>query len=150
MKSLVGENILFGVEKQRLTKRTRYFSALHENNTCHIIRPVAERTSFATQSPFNHGIDLLFSDIEGMKIYCRYSAGRAGDIPEINIILQQSQQKAQNSTAQDLIDNATLEDVVITPNRTTFSYLRCVWKVVELGTNFVICKVLQSRNNSYT
>ena len=149
LKSLVGENILFGVEKQRLIKRTRYFSALHENNTCHII-PVAERTSFATRSPFNHGIDLLFNDKDGMKIYCRYSAGRAGDIPEINIILHKSRQQFQNSTAIDLIDNATLKDVVITPNRTTFSYLRCVWKVVKLDTNFVMCKVLQSCNDCYT
>ena len=151
LKGLVGENILYGVEKQRLTKRTRYFSALHENNTCHIIRPVAERTSFATRSPFNHGIDLLFNDIDGMKIYCRYSAGRAGDIPEVNAILHQSQEEVLNSAVQqDLIDNATLDDVVITPNRTTFSYLMCVWKVVEVDNNFLRCKVLQSRNDTFT
>ena len=69
LEDVIGENIQFGVEKPRVTKRMRYMSVLHPNDTCHIIRPSDAQTEFSTRSPFNEGIDILFNSIDGM-IFC--------------------------------------------------------------------------------
>ena len=50
LQSLIGEGILFGVEKKRPSKRLNYASTLHVNDTCHVIQPLSESTSFSTQT----------------------------------------------------------------------------------------------------
>ena len=58
LRKLFGEYTGFGVEKKRPSKRSGYVSILHENDTCHVITPVDERSEFTSQSPVNMGVSL--------------------------------------------------------------------------------------------
>ena len=147
LQSLVGSSISFGVEKKRPSKRQNYQSALHENDTCHVFNLRNERTEFKTRSPLTMGVDLLFSEYDGLKVWARYSTMRAAEHPEINAFFLELQRTPTN--LQNSIDSSTLRDVVLVAGRTTFQMNSCVFRVIEAHDFFVIAKVLQSRNESY-
>ena len=148
LEDVVGENIQFGVEKPPVTKRMRNMSVLCPNNTCHIICPSDAQADFSKSSPFNGGINILFNNIDGVNILTNTS--QAEHIPGINNFLT-AQQAEPPATAHawGLIDNATVEDVTIVPNCTTCTFLQRVWYAVEVKSDHLVCKVLQSRNDQY-
>ena len=48
LEQVIGNSIIYGIEKPRITTRMRYMLALHENDTCHIIQPADQQTLFCT------------------------------------------------------------------------------------------------------
>ena len=83
-------------------------------------------------------------------MFVRYSSGRAAEIQEINHFLAIQQfEPTEPSHNRNLIDNATISNVNIVANCTTFSYLQCIWRVTEIHENYLMCKVLQTRNSNY-
>ena len=77
LEKLVSNNIYFGVEKKRPSRRDNYVSALHVNDTCHTFTFEEKRNVFKTRFPLTMGIDLLFSENDGLKVWVRYSSLRA-------------------------------------------------------------------------
>ena len=84
LEELVGNNIHVGVEKKIPSRRDNYVSALHENDTCHAFTFSEERNVFKTRYPLTMGIDLLFSENDGLKVCVQYSSLRAASHPEVN------------------------------------------------------------------
>ena len=112
--------------------------------------PQTEEQKFVTTSPMNQGLDILFNSVDRMKAFSRCASGRAEQIPDINNFLVETQQNTDDNNIEDMIDDATVNEITIIANRTTFNYLNCVWHEIQVNPNYLMGKALQSRNKSYS
>ena len=73
LRKLFGEYVGYGVEKAIPTKRCGYKSTLHEHDTCHVITPSDKQSEFTSRLPVHMGLDLLYNQKDGIKVWERYA-----------------------------------------------------------------------------
>ena len=145
LRQLLGEFTGFGVKKQRPKKINGYVSTLHQNDTCHVITPSSERSKFSSRMPTNMGVDFLYNEKDGMKVWVRYCAVLA----HLHPLIQSFFCDLASVPAQLDIETASLENIVLHPGRSFFNYENCLFKIVELGDDFALAQAIQTKNNMY-
>jgi len=150
LQQLLGEHIIHGVEKKRPNKAQNYRSILNLNDKCNVVRavPESERVDFSTRKPTNCGIDILYNNITGMKVWTRYESFVAKDHPEMKIHLNAS--TAIRHQISNLVSEFTVSGIKIHFGRTLFTYDSTLFKVLEEEENGkVVCEVLSSKSTEY-
>ena len=77
------------------------------------------------------GVDLLFNESDGLKVWVRYSSIRAAQHPEVNAFFLELRRIL--AVLQDTLDLLIICDVQIAPRRTPFHMNQFVFRVVELN-----------------
>ena len=150
LQQILGEHIIHGVEKKRPNKAQNYRSVLNPNDKCNVVRvvPESERVDFSTRKPTNCGIDILYNNITGMKVWTRYESFVAKDHPEMKIHLNAS--TAIRHQIRNLVSEFTVSGIKIHFGRTLFTYDSTLFKVLEEEENGkVVCEVLSSKSTEY-
>ena len=147
LQKVVGNEILYGIEKKRPSKRLNYQSVLHANKTCHVTTPILEPTRFTTRTPNNMGIDILFSSVEGMKIWVRFASVKASDHEEISTyFLERQNTESVVPPVGDFLEGVSIDNLQIVPGRKNFNHDHTMFRVMEVRVNALLAKVLQTRN----
>jgi len=82
LKKLLGPYCLFGVTKSRLSRSNNYKVLLNKSDLLNIVEPMARKEQYKRRNVVTFGIDLMFCNRIGVKVWARYCSKVASDIPD--------------------------------------------------------------------
>jgi len=147
LKSLLGPYCLFGVTKGRPGKVNNYeVSGVTKYDDINVVEPLSSPTEFVRRNITTQGVDLLFCEGVGCKVWARYSRKRSSTVPDILHMINEMNRTPNNAEYES---SNTLNNVMIEPGKTIFYYNNCALRVNTISDGIIQCIVLQSSNSDY-
>ena len=144
LRKIVGPCCTMGVTKARPSKRNSYQVSLNANDVVNVVHSILEKLNFTRSNVTTFGIDLMFSEGVGGKVWARFTSEKAMEVPFLTTTLESMNAVAPNY----VIDDANNDDEIeIEPGCGVFYYKNCAVQVEEaLDSGEVDCVALQSSN----
>ena len=130
--------------KNRQEKVNNYkVSAVTEYNNINIVESLLSQTEFIRRNIATQGVDLLFCEEVGCKVWVRHSRKWSSIVLDILHIINEMNQTPDNIEYES---SNTLNNANIKSSKTIFNYDKCVLRVNAIFDDIIQCIVLQSLN----
>ena len=120
---------------------------LNANDVANIVHPISEKLKFTRRNVTTFGIDLMFSEGVGGKVWARFASEKAMEVPFLLAILESMNAATPNHAIGTTSND---EEIEIEPGISIFYCQNCAVRVEEvLDSGEVDCVALQSSNVNY-
>ena len=145
LKSLLRPYCLFGVTKGRPCKSNNHqVVVISEHDDVNVVEPLSHATQFIRRNVTTHGVDALFCEGAGFKVWARCSRKRSSAVP---CALDMMNEMNRVPMIADDESNDALHLVNLEPGKTMFCHDNCALRVSAMSDGVVQCAMLQSTNS---